>query len=57
MEIQAIITSGRPGDAVIEAQRVRALLGPAAGEHPDAIRLTAELARAHLMSGSPADRP
>ncbi len=30
------------------------MLGPAAGEDPDAIRLTAELARAHLMSGSAA---
>ena len=29
--------------------------GSAAGEDPDAIRLTAELARAHLMSGSAAE--
>ena len=53
IEIQAIITSGRPGVAVIEAERIRALLGPVTGEDPDAIRLTAELARAYLMSGSP----
>jgi class 3 adenylate cyclase len=50
----AIISGGRPADAVSEATAVRVRLGPRADEDPDAIRLTAELARAHLMNGSPA---
>jgi hypothetical protein len=55
LEIRTILGRGRPADAVLEAQRILALLGSAAGEDPDAIRLTAELARAHLMSGSAAE--
>ena len=48
----AIISSGRPAAAVTEAEAIRAALGPIADEDQDAIRLTAELARAHLMSGA-----
>ena len=48
----SIIGSSRPGVAVTEAEAIRAALGPGADEDPDAIRLTAELARAQLMSGA-----
>ena len=48
----AIISSGRPAVAVTEAEAIRTSLGPIADEDPDAIRLTAELARAHLMNGA-----
>jgi class 3 adenylate cyclase/tetratricopeptide (TPR) repeat protein len=48
----ALISSGRPAAAVTQAEAIRAALGPIAVEDPDAIRLTAELARAQLMSGA-----
>ncbi|MEO8228162.1 MAG: adenylate/guanylate cyclase domain-containing protein [Chloroflexota bacterium] len=47
----ALLGSGRPADARREAEAVRASLGPFADEEPDGIRLTAEVARAQLMSG------
>jgi tetratricopeptide (TPR) repeat protein len=50
--IQAIIGSGRPAAAVTAAIEIRARLGAVADADPDVIRLLAELARAHLMSGS-----
>ncbi len=48
---QAVIGSGRPALAVAEATAIRSRLGAVADTDPDAIRLTAELARAQLMSG------
>ena len=47
----AILSAGRPSDARREAEAVRASLGAFADEDPDGIRLTAEVARAQLMSG------
>jgi class 3 adenylate cyclase/tetratricopeptide (TPR) repeat protein len=53
--VGAIISGGRPADAVTEAEAIRGRLGPDVDRDPDAIRLTAELARAHLMNGSHAE--
>ena len=47
----ALLGSGRSSDGRREAEAVRAALGPFADEDPDGIRLTAEVARAQLMSG------
>jgi class 3 adenylate cyclase len=47
----ALLSRGRPSDARREAEAVRASLGRFADEEPDGIRLTAEVARAQLMSG------
>ena len=47
----ALLGSGRSSDARREAEAVRASLGRFADEEPDGIRLTAEVARAQLMSG------
>jgi tetratricopeptide (TPR) repeat protein len=48
----ALIGNSRPAVAVAEASAIREALGSVADEDPAAIRLTAELARAHLMSGA-----
>ncbi len=50
----AVISGGRPSDAVAAATGVQARMGPDADRDPDAIRLAAELARAYLMSGDAA---
>jgi class 3 adenylate cyclase len=47
----SLLASGRPSDARREAESIRASLGRFADEEPDGIRLTAEVARAQLMSG------
>ena len=47
----AIISSGHPASAVTEAEGIRRDLGALPDDDPDGIRLAAELARAHLMSG------
>jgi class 3 adenylate cyclase len=47
----ALLGSGHPADARREAEAVHASLGRFADEDPDGIRLTAEVARAQLMSG------
>jgi class 3 adenylate cyclase/tetratricopeptide (TPR) repeat protein len=49
--VGALVNAGRSPDARIEAEAVRASLGPFADEDPDGVRLTAEVARAQLMSG------
>ena len=49
---QVVIGLGRPADAVTAALAVRARLDAVSDDDPDVIRLQAELARAHLMSGS-----
>ena len=49
----AFIGNGNPAAAVTEAERVRSALGPIDDDDPAGIRLAAELARAHLMSGQP----
>ena len=49
--IGAVLASGRPALARTEAEEARRLLGSYADDEPDGIRLTAELARARLMSG------
>jgi predicted ATPase len=48
-----IISSGSPADAVREAEAIRQGLGAFATTEPDGLRLTAELARCHLMNGEP----
>ncbi len=50
----ALIAGGRPDDARIEAERIRAHLGDFADTDPDGLRLTAEVVRARLMSGDAA---
>ncbi len=50
----AIISDGRPTDAVAAATGVQARIGSDAERDPDGIRLLAELARAYLMRGEPA---
>ncbi len=50
----AMIAAGRPADARVEAERIRAHLGDFADTDPDGLRLTAEVVRARLMSGDAA---
>ena len=50
----ALLASGQPSEARREAEAIRASLGRYADEEPDGIRLTAEVARAQLMSGDTA---
>jgi tetratricopeptide (TPR) repeat protein len=47
----ALIGAGRPGEAMAAVVSIRDALGDFATEDPDGLRLTAELARCHLMSG------
>ena len=49
----AILAAGAPTDAVRELTAVRRSLGPFASEHADGLRLTAELARCHMMAAQP----
>jgi tetratricopeptide (TPR) repeat protein len=49
----ALLNAGRPSDALAEVSAVHAGLGAFATEDPDGLRLTAELARCHLMNGDP----
>ena len=50
----AVISAGRPTDAVAAATDVQTHIGSDAFRDPDGIRLSAELARAYLMSGDSA---
>ena len=47
----ALIAGGRPGDAVEILAAIRDEIGVVATEHPDGLRLSAELARCCLMHG------